>query len=102
MKLENRADLQQLREALAKSYASETQKVIICAGTGCVAGGSLQIHARLKELLEALHVNVSVELEVDPHDDTVGLKKSGCHGFCEMGPPSPYRSPGMALHQGKA
>ena len=86
MKLEHRAALQQLREALAKSYASETQKVIICAGTGCVAGGSLQIHARLKELLEALHVNVSVELEVDPHDDTVGLKKSGCHGFCEMGP----------------
>ena len=86
MKLEHRADLQQLREALAKSYASETKKVIICAGTGCVAGGSLKIHARLKELLEALHVNVSVELEVDPHDDTVGLKKSGCHGFCEMGP----------------
>ena len=23
---------------------------------------------------------------MDPHEDVVGLKKSGCHGFCEMGP----------------
>lgn len=22
----------------------------------------------------------------DPHGDSIGLKKSGCHGFCEMGP----------------
>ena len=86
MKLENRVALQQLREALKKSYVSETKKVIVCAGTGCVAGGSLQIHARLKELLEALNINVAVELQADPHDETVCLKKSGCHGFCEMGP----------------
>ena len=25
-------------------------------------------------------------LEKDPHGDSIGLKKSGCHGFCEMGP----------------
>ena len=86
MKLTTREELQNLRTALNKSYVSETEKVIVCAGTGCVAGGSLQIHARLKELLEERHVNVEVELQVDPHDKSIGLKKSGCHGFCEMGP----------------
>ena len=86
MKLTTREELQNLRAALSKSYVSETQKVIVCAGTGCVAGGSLQIHARLKELLQERHVNVEVELQVDPHDKSIGLKKSGCHGFCEMGP----------------
>ena len=28
----------------------------------------------------------SVVLEKEPHDESVGIKKSGCHGFCEMGP----------------
>jgi NADH:ubiquinone oxidoreductase subunit F (NADH-binding)/(2Fe-2S) ferredoxin len=27
-----------------------------------------------------------VELADEPHGDVVGMKKSGCHGFCEMGP----------------
>ena len=30
--------------------------------------------------------NCSVELEAEPHEESVGMKKSGCHGFCEMGP----------------
>ncbi len=31
-------------------------------------------------------INVEVELEAEPHERAMGLKKSGCHGFCEMGP----------------
>lgn len=31
-------------------------------------------------------INVAVELKEEPHEHSVGLKKSGCHGFCEMGP----------------
>jgi len=31
-------------------------------------------------------INCEVKLEKEPHDETVGIKKSGCHGFCEMGP----------------
>ena len=36
--------------------------------------------------MEARGLKVEVELAEEPHDDSVGLKKSGCHGFCEMGP----------------
>ncbi len=84
--LKNREDLIALRAEAKKSYEMQTEKIIVCAGTGCVAGGSLKIYDRLKELTEAADVNVAVELEVDPHDKSIGLKKSGCHGFCEMGP----------------
>ena len=84
--LKNREDLIALRKEVAKSYELETKKIIVCAGTGCVAGGSLLIFDKLKELAEKEGVNVEVELQVDPHDEAVGLKKSGCHGFCEMGP----------------
>lgn len=84
--LKNREDLTALRIETKKSYDMQTEKIIICAGTGCVAGGSLKIYDRLKELTEAHNVPVAVELEAEPHDESIGLKKSGCHGFCEMGP----------------
>ncbi len=84
--LKNREDLIALRAEAKKAYDLQTEKIIVCAGTGCVAGGSLKIYDRLKALTEAAGVNVAVELEVDPHDESIGLKKSGCHGFCEMGP----------------
>ena len=84
--LKNREDLIALRNEVEKSYKMQTQKVIVCAGTGCVAGGSLLIFDRLNELAKKANINVEIGLEKDPHDESVGLKKSGCHGFCEMGP----------------
>ena len=84
--LKSRPELKKFREESLSSYQSQTTKIIVCAGTGCVAGGSLEVYSRLKELMETHNIHVSVELEKDPHDNTVGLKKSGCHGFCEMGP----------------
>ena len=84
--LKNREELKAYREAAVVAYGAQAEKIIVCAGTGCVAGGSLKIYDRLKELMEAKGLHVAVELEVDPHDESVGLKKSGCHGFCEMGP----------------
>ena len=84
--LKNRQEFIAYREDSIKAYAAQTKKIIVCAGTGCVAGGSLHIHAKLNELMQAKGLPVAVELMVDPHGEEVGLKKSGCHGFCEMGP----------------
>lgn len=84
--LKSRPELKKFREESFSSYQSQATKIIVCAGTGCVAGGSLEVYSRLKELMETHNIHVSVELEKEPHDNTVGLKKSGCHGFCEMGP----------------
>jgi NADH-quinone oxidoreductase subunit F len=84
--IKTRQELQSLREALAKSYNAETNKIIVCGGTGCVAGGSLKIYEALKTKMENDGLKVEVTLEKEPHDHSIGLKKSGCHGFCEMGP----------------
>ena len=51
-KLNSRADLIALREECVKAFEAEKTKILVCGGTGCVAGGSLDIYARLKELLE--------------------------------------------------
>ncbi len=84
--LKTRKALSKLREDLKNGYINQTRKVIVCGGTGCVAGGSLKIYDELKRLMEENGLYVSVTLEKEPHDNEVGLKKSGCHGFCEMGP----------------
>jgi len=68
------------------SLDSQYKQILVCAGTGCVAGGSLDIYKRLQEIIEERGLKLTVVLQEEPHDQTIGLKKSGCHGFCEMGP----------------
>ncbi|MDF2904987.1 MAG: hypothetical protein K0R34_308 [Herbinix sp.] len=84
--LKFREDLAQIRQVYEKSLEKQRKKILVCAGTGCVSSGALIIFDRLTELMKEQKVLCTVELEEEPHDDTVGMKKSGCHGFCEMGP----------------
>ena len=84
--LKDRQELRALREECVRSYNAYRRKILVCAGTGCVSSGSLNIYARLRELIEANGIHCAVELEHEPESDGVALKKSGCHGFCERGP----------------
>lgn len=82
----NNKQLEELRVKYKKSLDSEYKKVLVCAGTGCVAGGSLQILERLQQIIADRGLSYTVELSDEPHGPEIGVKKSGCHGFCEMGP----------------
>lgn len=84
--LKTREDLINIRKVYAKSLEMQTRKILVCAGTGCVSSGALLIFDQLKAFMEENNVPCSVELEVEPHEESVGMKSSGCHGFCEMGP----------------
>ena len=86
MAIENREMLQKSREAFLEQIDRQTKKIYVCGGTGCVAGGSMEIYERLKELIEEKGLNCQVNLEKEEEGNHIGLKKSGCHGFCEMGP----------------
>ena len=86
MAIENREMLQKSREAFLEQIDRQTKKIYVCGGTGCVAGGSMEIYERLKELIEEKGLNCQVNLEKEEEGKHIGLKKSGCHGFCEMGP----------------
>lgn len=86
MRIENRQALQTSREAFLDQINKQVKKIYICGGTGCVAGGSMEIFDRLQELIEAKGLKCEVNLEKEVEGDSIGLKKSGCHGFCEMGP----------------
>ena len=86
MRINTREELERKRKEYANSLKTQRKQILICAGTGCVAGGSLNIYAKMQEILIARGIKCSLVLEKEPHDTSIGLKKSGCHGFCEMGP----------------
>lgn len=83
MMISSREELKAVREAAVGALKSQTQRILICAGTGCLAGGSEQIYEKLKAMAEEVE---GVSVEFGPEIAHVGVKKSGCHGFCEMGP----------------
>lgn len=92
--LNSREELIAFRKKCADALAAEKKKILVCAGTGCVSGGSLEIYERLKRILADKNIPCSVELAEEPHGESIGLKKSGCHGFCEMGPLLRIEPPG--------
>ena len=80
-----RAIRRQAEEALACSEKS--LNVLICAGTGCIASGSMKVYENLRNECEKRSLPVYVGLT--HHGDaekSLHIKMSGCHGFCEMGP----------------
>ncbi|MDR1685480.1 MAG: NADH-quinone oxidoreductase subunit NuoF [Desulfovibrio sp.] len=86
MLLRNREELRKARSVYAESLEKQRLKILVCAGTGCMAGGSPAIRDRLLALLRERNIACAVTLEKEPHGADVGIKQSGCHGFCEMGP----------------
>jgi NADH-quinone oxidoreductase subunit F len=59
-------------------------RIVICAGTGCVAGGSLNVYNRFMDYIKAKNLSVGVTLHKEKGD--IGISRSGCQGFCQMGP----------------
>ena len=48
--IKSRVELQNYREACQRALNAQKCRVLICAGTGCLAGGSLDIYNGLIEL----------------------------------------------------
>jgi NADH-quinone oxidoreductase subunit F len=74
------------QEEYSRRLQAQKKKILVCSGTGCVAAGSLKVYEKFQEVMEKKGISFELELEKDPHKDLVGLKKCGCHGYCEYGP----------------
>ena len=86
-KINNQIELSEIREQARKRIQSTSCRILICAGTGCLAGGSGEIYEKLCELVKNCpEVAVEFEEEIAHDKPQIGIKNSGCHGFCEMGP----------------
>jgi NADH-quinone oxidoreductase subunit F len=75
-RLENAADLDQLRKRAVAVQEGISHRVRVCLSTGCKAKGADKVFEQLRE-------------KAKTHGDeskVVGVKCTGCHGFCERGP----------------
>ncbi len=80
--------VEELRAYRAKAKAlkdTESKKIIICGGAGCVSKGANKVYESLISLMKGKGLNYTVKLE-ECSKDNVRVTKSGCHGFCEAGP----------------
>ena len=74
-RLEKPADLEKLRDQIVARRNSKSKWLAVCAGTGCRAYGA-----------ETLADSLEEEIEKRGMGETVGVRRTGCHGFCERGP----------------
>lgn len=69
-----------IREEQKKAHELITKqglRVLVCAGTGCVANGSLNVIEKFREL--------GADVSVLTDYDKMTIVPTGCHGFCEQG-----------------
>jgi NADH-quinone oxidoreductase subunit F len=73
------ADLQRHVARLKDSDAARQRRLLVCCGTGCMAGGARSVVEALDTALAALDEKQQRPLQLV-------MKRTGCHGFCEKGP----------------
>jgi NADH-quinone oxidoreductase subunit F len=74
-KIQTASDLKNIRETIIKNTRKGKIIVTLCGGTGCHASGCSNVISAFKR-----------ELKKNKLQDTVDIKVTGCHGFCEKGP----------------
>ena len=83
------SELSQIRLQAQQDLARYQCRILVCSGTGCIATGSNTIHEIFEKLVKE---TPGVELVFSPcgghgeEEHVVGVKKTGCQGFCELGP----------------
>ncbi len=65
------------QEKAKSEITKQGLRVLVCAGTGCVANGSLKVIEKFKEL--------GADVSVLTDYDKMTIVPTGCHGFCEQG-----------------
>ncbi|MBQ6129671.1 MAG: (2Fe-2S) ferredoxin domain-containing protein, partial [Lachnospiraceae bacterium] len=84
-RLSSREDLLQVRKLSEARIANIKCRILICAGTGCLAGGSQKIYEKMCKLC-GNDPDAEIVFGEEVAHSGIDVEKSGCHGFCEMGP----------------
>ncbi|MDH5466366.1 MAG: NADH-quinone oxidoreductase subunit NuoF [Candidatus Aminicenantes bacterium] len=71
----NATHLDKIRDEISDSRKKQKTCITICGGTGCHAYGCLKVAEAFKE-----------EIRKQKLQDSVEVRTTGCHGFCERGP----------------
>lgn len=76
--------LQKIRKDYLHWHEAVQHRVIVCAGTGCLVNGSMDVYQAFVNTLAEEGMAATVELKEELEGTFVS--KSGCQGFCQIGP----------------
>ncbi len=77
-------ELNKIKERFRKRESATGRRVVVCAGTGCLVNGSLKVYDEFVRSAKTAGINAVVELKKE--EEGVFVSKSGCQGFCQIGP----------------
>jgi NADH:ubiquinone oxidoreductase subunit F (NADH-binding)/(2Fe-2S) ferredoxin/Pyruvate/2-oxoacid:ferredoxin oxidoreductase delta subunit len=69
------AELEESRKNILSKRDPNKPCITLCSGSACNASGSVEVAAAIEE-----------EIKKQGLSDSVDIRKTGCHGFCERGP----------------
>lgn len=78
-------DLDKITNEVQASSKNIKKRIILCAGTGCVANGALKVYDAFMKTAANMKLDICVEFKKEETASTM-ISKSGCQGFCQMGP----------------
>lgn len=80
-------NLDEIKIDYLEKYKLVKRRITICAGTGCVANGSLKIFEEFRKQLKQNNLLSVTDLRFEHEEkDPILVSGSGCQGFCQMGP----------------
>jgi NADH-quinone oxidoreductase subunit F len=82
--MNSKFDLEERKRIFNECMSTYKARIIICAGTGCVANGSLEVYEKFKQVIRERGLSVAVTTKKEKADYIVS--QSGCQGFCQKGP----------------
>ena len=77
-------NIEQIAEEYNSAYKKITGRVVICGGTGCIAGGSKKVYQAFQEEMEKRKIGFCLQITKNCHENYLSF--SGCRGFCAQGP----------------
>ena len=77
-------DLEAHREQFRQCMEQYKARIVICGGTGCMANGAGEIMEEFNRILKEKGLTATVAMTKGCADYYIA--KSGCQGFCQMGP----------------
>jgi NADH-quinone oxidoreductase subunit F len=80
----NKIDLVNHQKQFREVMEQYNARIVICGGTGCMANGAGEIIDTFHRILKEKGLSAAVAVAKEPAD--YYMVKSGCQGFCQMGP----------------
>lgn len=80
-------DLENIKAGYLKNSEVVKRRIVVCSGTGCVANGSKDVYNAFVKHITENGLDTIIDLSFEHKTDNgIHISKSGCQGFCQMGP----------------